>query len=66
MTADQALLRQIELYRRMTGEERLQIALNLHALSCDIAREGIRRRFPQAGEAEIERHLQQRLEAARA
>ena len=47
MTPEQALDRQIERYRAMTGEERLRIALDLHAFSCDVAREAIRRRIPQ-------------------
>jgi len=62
MTPEGALQRQIERYRAMTGEQRLEIALALHALSCDVAREGIRRQFPQADEAEVERRLRQRLE----
>jgi hypothetical protein len=45
MTPDQALERQIERYRAMTGEERLRIALDLHAFSCDVAREAIRRQY---------------------
>ena len=65
MTPEDALRRQIERYRAMTGEERLRIALELHALSCDIAREGIRRQFPQADEAEVERQLRLRLQASR-
>jgi hypothetical protein len=39
MTATAALHKQVERYRIMTGEERLAIALNLHEVSCDIARE---------------------------
>ena len=35
MTPDEALEHQIELYRKMSGEQRLEIALDLHALSCD-------------------------------
>ena len=65
MTPDVAVERQIERYRGMTGEERLRIALDLHAFSCDIAREGIRHQFPQADEAEVECRLRQRMEAAR-
>jgi hypothetical protein len=65
MTPAAALVRQIELYRAMTGEERLRIALDLHALSCDMAREGIRRQFPDADEQEVERRLRQRIEASR-
>ena len=66
MTAAPALDKQIEHYRRMTGEQRLAIALELHELSCDIAREGIRRQNPKADAAEVERLLHRRLELARA
>lgn len=66
MTATAALDKQIERYRRMTGEERLSIALELHEMSCDIAREGIRHGHPGAGAAEVERLLRHRLELARA
>ena len=62
MTPDAALDRQIQLYRQMTGEQRLKIALDLHELSCDIAREGIRQQYPEADEAEVDRRLRQRLE----
>jgi Rv0078B-related antitoxin len=64
MTPETALARQIERYRRMTGEDRLNIALDLHAFACDIAREGIRRQFPNADDAEVDQRLRQRLEAA--
>jgi hypothetical protein len=66
MTAAAALEKQIECYRRMTGEQRLAIALDLHELSCEIAREGIRRQHPEADAAEVERLLRRRLELARA
>jgi hypothetical protein len=65
MTPEAALERQIQIYRAMTGEQRLAIALDLHKLSCDIAREGIRHQFPEADEAEVERRLRQRIEAER-
>jgi hypothetical protein len=65
MTPDAALARQIDRYRAMTPEQRLAIALRLHELACDVSREGIRRQFPAADEAEVERRLRQRLEAAR-
>jgi hypothetical protein len=66
MTAGAALDKQIECYRRMTGEQRLAIALGLHEMSCEIAREGIRRQHPEADAAEVERLLRHRLELARA
>ena len=66
MSPQAALDYQIERYREMSGEERLRIALDLHELSCDIAREGIRAQHPGAGEAEVEHLLHRRLELARA
>jgi hypothetical protein len=65
MDPDRALQEQIERYRRMTGEERLKVALDLHELSCNVAREGIRHQNPGADEVEVERLLRQRLELAR-
>lgn len=65
MDPERALQEQIERYRRMTGEQRVAIALKLHELSCDVAREGIRHQHPEADEAEVERLLRQRLELAR-
>ena len=50
----------------MTGEQRLAIALDLHEMSCEIAREGIRRQHPEADAAEVESLLRRRLELARA
>jgi hypothetical protein len=55
---------QIVKYREMTGEQRLKLALDLHELSCEIAREGIRRQHPEAGTEEVERFLHERLRLA--
>jgi hypothetical protein len=66
MNAATALRKQIERYRQMTGEQRLAVALDLHEMSCDIARECIRRQNPNAGVVEVERLLHRRLELARA
>jgi hypothetical protein len=65
MTPDRALQEQIERYRKMTGEQRLALVLELHELSCNVAREGIRHQNPNADEAEVERLLRRRLELAR-
>ncbi len=66
MTAASALDRQIARYREMSGEQRLAIALELHELSCEVAREGIRRQNPGADAAEVQRLLRRRLGFARA
>jgi hypothetical protein len=65
MSPERAFQEQIQAYRRMTGEQRLSIALRLHELSCDLAREGIRHQHPNADRAEVERLLRQRLQLAR-
>jgi hypothetical protein len=65
MTAEVASKKQIERYRQMTGEQRLAIALELHEMSCNIAREGIRRQNPNADAAEVERLLRKRIELER-
>jgi hypothetical protein len=59
-----ALQKQIEKYQAMTGEERLRVALDLHELSCEIAREGIRRQHPGANPDEVERLLRERIALA--
>lgn len=55
---------QIEQYRRLTGEQRLAVALDLHELSCDVAREGIRMQNPGIPKEDIERLLRRRIELA--
>jgi hypothetical protein len=66
MTPEAALEEQIARYRRMTGEQRLAVALGLHELSCELAREGIRRQHPGADAEETERLLHDRIKLARA
>ncbi len=65
MTPEAALARQIERYRNMSGQQRLQIALDLHEFACELARAGIRRQFPEAQPSEIERQLRRRIELSR-
>ena len=65
MKPEAALDFQIAKYRQMTGEQRLELALELHELACNISREGIRHQFPTADEAEVERRLRERILLAR-
>jgi hypothetical protein len=65
MTPEVAVARQIERYRMMTGEQRLKVALDLHEFACNVAREGIRRQFPEATADEVEQHLRRRVELGR-
>ncbi len=65
MTPQQATEKQIELYRAMTPEQRVGIALRLHELACNMARMGIRHQNPSASPEEVEALLHKRLELAR-
>lgn len=64
MTPQKALELQIERYRAMTPEQRVNIALELHELACEMARLGIRRQHPNADEAEVNRLLRERIALA--
>ena len=65
MNEREAIDRQFAAYRRMTPEQRLEIALGLHELACDLAREGIRWQNPNATPETVEQLLRRRLELAR-
>jgi hypothetical protein len=64
MTPQAALEAQLEKYRAMTGEERLKLAFDLHELSCEIARHGIRHQHPKASVEEVEQFLRERIALA--
>jgi hypothetical protein len=66
MSPEAALENQIERYRRMTGEQRLRIALDLHEFACNVARAGIRRQYPDATEHEVNQQLRKRIQLSRA
>lgn len=65
MTPDAALELQLDAYRRMTPTERLETALRLHQLSCDLARAGIRAQYPEFAEDQVERELWRRVALTR-
>ncbi len=64
MTPQQALEKQIELYRGMTPAQRLDIALELHEMACEMSRLGIRHQNPDANDAEVNRLLRERIAIA--
>jgi hypothetical protein len=65
MTPDAALAEPIKCHQAITGEQRLKIALDLHELSCEVAREGIRHQHPNADAEEVERLLRHRIALGR-
>ena len=52
----------LEALRRLTPEQRLLKAFELTEFSRELFRAGLRRRFPGAGEAELQRIYLERLE----
>jgi hypothetical protein len=56
-----AIGREIANYRAMTGEERLSLALTMHEIDCDRARNEIRQIYPEAEASEVERFLRHRI-----
>ncbi len=61
MSPSEATEKQIERYRRMSGEQRLITELDLYELSCQVPREGIRHRYPNAMPEFIEEKLRERI-----
>jgi len=64
MSPEAGLQKQIEMYRQMTGRQRMEIGFGLHELACEISRAGIRAQHPQATEDEVERMLVERIQLA--
>jgi hypothetical protein len=56
---------EIEQYRRISGEERLAIALHLHERSCDMVREAIRVQHHGIENSEVEKLFRRRIASAR-
>jgi hypothetical protein len=57
--------RYVEVLRRMTPEQRLMKALELSEMSRELTRAGLRERFPDATEEDIQRLFLERLERCR-
>jgi hypothetical protein len=52
-TADEARRVQVEVYRRMTPSERVDVAIEMTEAALEISREGIRLRHPGYGEEQV-------------
>jgi hypothetical protein len=64
MSPEAALDLQIERYRQMSPGERIELALRLHELASEVARDGIRAQHPQATDQEVEELLRRRRRLA--
>jgi hypothetical protein len=64
MTPEEGLQKQIEIYRRMTGQQRLQIAFELSDLTREIVRSNVRSYHPDWTDEQIEQEVLRRCRLA--
>jgi hypothetical protein len=64
MTPDEGLQKQIELYRAMTPQQRLQISFELDELSRQLVRSGVRHQNPDWSDEQVEREVKRRFRLA--
>lgn len=53
--------KQIEIYRQMTGAERLRIGCELYEMAKEIVSSSVRRMFPHLDELELEEKIKERM-----
>jgi hypothetical protein len=61
MTPEEGLRKQIEIYRGMTGQQRLQIGLRLYELARALVRGGVRHQHPDWDERQVEEEVTRRF-----
>lgn len=64
MTPEEGLQKQIEIYRRMTGQQRLQIACELSDLTRELVRSNVRNYHPDWTDQEVEQEVIRRFRLA--
>jgi hypothetical protein len=60
MTPEEGMWKQIELYRKMTPQQRLQISFELYELTRTVARQGIKHQHPDWTTQQVEQELLRR------
>jgi uncharacterized tellurite resistance protein B-like protein len=53
--------KQLQVFRQMTGEQRLALALEMWRTACDVTRAGIRAQHPEFSAAQVEREIARRI-----
>jgi hypothetical protein len=64
MTPVEGMWKQIECYRRMTPQERLQVSFRLYELSRTLARQGVKYQHPDWDERQVEEEVLRRFRIA--
>lgn len=61
MTPEEGLRLQIEAYRRMTPQERLQVCFRLYELTRSLARQGVKHQHPDWDEGQVEQEVKRKF-----
>jgi hypothetical protein len=61
MTPEEGLRIQIEAYRRMTPQQRLQISFRLYHLTRTLVRQGVKHHHPDWDDGQVEREVLRRF-----
>jgi hypothetical protein len=64
LTPEEGLQTQIDVYRRMTGQQRLQIAFDLSQLSRELVRSNVRNHHPDWTDEQVEQEVVRRFRLA--
>jgi hypothetical protein len=64
MTPKDGLSKQIGLYRRMTGQQRLQIGFELYELAHELVRGGVRHQHPDWDDERVRQEVLRRFHLA--
>jgi hypothetical protein len=61
MTPEEGMWKQIELYRRMTPQQRLQISFRLYHLTRTLVRQGVKHQHPDWDDQQVEQEVLRRF-----
>jgi Rv0078B-related antitoxin len=64
MTPEEGLEKQIELYRAMTPQQRLQISFELYEMSRMLVKQGVRHQHPDWDNEQVEQEVARRCRLA--
>jgi hypothetical protein len=64
MTPEQAFQKQIDVYRRMTGPQRLQVSFELYELAQEMVRSSVRRQHPDWDDEQVTAEVVRRFRLA--
>jgi hypothetical protein len=53
--------KQLQVFRQMTGEQRLAIAMEMWRTACNVTRAGIRAQHPEFTAAQVDREIARRI-----